>query len=207
MNSHFLKYTLSIHTYIPQELYLPWIAPAAENVFFRCLLCRPFSVDITNSYVTPKTFILFFWAHCNLNFEDDDDDDGSVNHQKSSHVDMTNDHLQDNNGQTKQVNHSIVWFLSPKKPLKDSDILFIWAWKTKTLFHCIVCFYKIIIQASFLNQKSIVCTYINNTFGDQRTLANFWLTKICPYSNKLPTWKKTKMFGRILVCDLLGKME
>ena len=39
---------------------------------------------------------------------EDDDDDGSVNHQKSSHVDMTNDHLQDNNGQTKQVNHSIV---------------------------------------------------------------------------------------------------
>ena len=45
--------------------------------------------------------------------------------------------------------------------------------------HCIVCLSKIIIQASFLNQKSIVCNYINNTFGDQRTLANFWLTKIC----------------------------
>ena len=60
------------------------------------------------------TFLALFWyffvlflAYCGLWFEDDDDD-GSVNHQKSSHVDMTNDHLQDNNGQTEQVNHSIV---------------------------------------------------------------------------------------------------
>ena len=101
-----------------------------------------FSVDIS-PMVHQRSFFSFFfifWALCNLYFEDDDDDDGSVNHQKSSHVDMTNDHLQDNNGQTKQVNHSIVWFLSPKKPLKDFDILFIWAWKTKTLcmpLHCV----------------------------------------------------------------------
>ena len=120
---------------------------------------QKFSVDISPMVHQRRCFswiyFFIFWAHCNLYFEDDDDDDGSVNHQKSSHVDMTNDHLQDNNGQTKQVNHSIVWFLSPKKPLKDFDILFIWAWKTKTLCHCIVCLYKIIIQASFLNQKSM----------------------------------------------------
>ena len=46
---------------------------------------------------------------------EDDDDDGSVNHQKSSHVDMTNDHLQDNNRHrtSQPFNREI---LSPKKP-------------------------------------------------------------------------------------------
>ena len=173
MNSQFLKYSeypllgeIYVHTYHKSYIYREFHLQQKMS-FFRRLLCRSGSGQSSTkvlcryiSYGTPKKFFFWiyffiFWAHCNLYFEDDDDDDGSVNHQKSSHVDMTNDHLQDNNGQTKQVNHSIVWFLSPKKPLKDFDILFIWAWKTKTLYHCIVCLYKIIIQAYFLNQKSM----------------------------------------------------
>ena len=115
-------------------------------------------ISTVDSTVAENVHFFIFWAHCNLYFEDDDDDDGSVNHQKSSHVDMTNDHLQDNNGQTKQVNHSIVWFLSPKKPLKDFDILFIWAWKTKTLcmpLHCVPLQNNYVFRHLFLNQKSV----------------------------------------------------
>ena len=62
---------------------------------------------------------------------EDDDDDGSVNHQKSSHVDMTNDHLHKTTMDKQNKSTIQSCDICHQKNRSMIFILFIWAWKTE----------------------------------------------------------------------------